>query len=68
MFVHRVPARTQRSEARETVRRGLLAIYRAWERARQRRALACLSDALLRDIGLTRRQVERENAKSFWQP
>ena len=34
--------------------------------SRQRRALADLDDRLLRDIGLTRRQAEREAAKPFW--
>lgn len=38
------------------------------ERARQRRALRELDDWLLRDIGLTRRQVEGECAKPFWRP
>jgi uncharacterized protein YjiS (DUF1127 family) len=35
-------------------------------RRRSRRALAALDDRLLRDIGLTRVQAEREAAKSFW--
>ena len=41
-------------------------LYLALERARQRRALAALTDALLRDIGLTRRDVEAETGKPFW--
>jgi uncharacterized protein YjiS (DUF1127 family) len=45
----------------------LQAVYRALERTRQRRALNGLSDAMLRDIGLTRRDVARETAKPFWQ-
>lgn len=44
----------------------LQAVYRALERARQRRALGGLSDAMLRDIGLTRGDVARETAKPFW--
>ena len=36
------------------------------ERSRQRRALALLSDALLRDIDLTRRDVRREIGEPFW--
>jgi uncharacterized protein YjiS (DUF1127 family) len=36
------------------------------QRARQRRQLACLSDRMLRDIGLTRADVFAESSKSFW--
>lgn len=40
-----------------------------WEdRRRQRRALHYLSDAMLKDIGLTRADVENEAAKPFWRP
>jgi uncharacterized protein YjiS (DUF1127 family) len=46
----------------------LTSIYRAMERSRQRRALSRLSDALLRDIGLTRGEAARESAKPFWRP
>ena len=35
-------------------------------RARQRRDLAALSDHHLRDIGLSRTEVEREFMKPFW--
>jgi uncharacterized protein YjiS (DUF1127 family) len=46
---------------------GLLGrISRAFERARQRRALSQLSDAMLRDLGLTRADVVRETEKPFW--
>jgi len=38
------------------------------ERARQRRALECLSDHMLRDIGLSRADVMAEATKRFWQP
>jgi uncharacterized protein YjiS (DUF1127 family) len=37
-----------------------------WRRAQQRHELAELSDAQLRDVGLTRYTVAREAAKSFW--
>jgi uncharacterized protein YjiS (DUF1127 family) len=40
-----------------------------WEdRRRQRRALHYLSDAMLKDIGLSRADVENEAAKPFWLP
>jgi uncharacterized protein YjiS (DUF1127 family) len=35
-------------------------------RAKSRHALAMLSDHMLRDIGLTRADVERELMKPFW--
>jgi len=48
--------------ARELVTRAAL-----WhQRARQRRQLARLDDALLKDIGLTRCDAETEAAKPFW--
>ena len=42
------------------------AVFRALERSRQRRSLLELSDARLRDIGLTRADVAEEAAKPFW--
>ena len=36
------------------------------ERARQRRHLAQFSDHMLKDIGLSRSEAEREIAKPFW--
>ena len=36
------------------------------ERSRQRHALARLDDRMLRDIGASRADVERECAKPFW--
>jgi uncharacterized protein YjiS (DUF1127 family) len=41
----------------------LLAYY---ERARQRRALLGLDDRMLKDIGLTRADVDGECRKPFW--
>jgi uncharacterized protein YjiS (DUF1127 family) len=38
------------------------------ERARQRRHLGQLSDHMLKDIGLSRADVESETAKPFWRP
>ena len=37
------------------------------ERSRQRHQLECLSDYMLRDIGLTRSDVLAEATKRFWQ-
>jgi uncharacterized protein YjiS (DUF1127 family) len=36
-------------------------------RYRQRRALAALSDSMLKDLGLSRGEAYRESAKPFWQ-
>jgi uncharacterized protein YjiS (DUF1127 family) len=38
------------------------------ERARQRRRLGQLSNHMLKDIGLSRADVEIEAAKPFWRP
>ncbi|ESY87874.1 DUF1127 domain-containing protein [Mesorhizobium australicum] len=47
------------------VRSRLLA--RWYDRHSQRRDLSEIDDHLLRDLGLTREDVRRECAKSFWQ-
>lgn len=44
----------------------LLRLLRMAEVARQRRHLASLSDWQLRDIGLSRADVEAETTKPFW--
>ena len=42
-------------------------VIRMWfQRSHQRRALAELDDRMLRDIGVTRSQAQREAAKPFW--
>jgi uncharacterized protein YjiS (DUF1127 family) len=41
-------------------------IARWIDRARQRQALASLSDHELRDIGITRAEAAREAGKPFW--
>lgn len=42
------------------------AVVRWIERARQRQVLATLDDHMLRDIGVTRTDAERECRKPFW--
>ncbi len=43
------------------------ALYRYGRRIRERRALGRLDDAMLRDIGISRADVELEVSKPFWQ-
>jgi uncharacterized protein YjiS (DUF1127 family) len=59
--------------ARRTALDGAMAVFlrgaaESFRRARQRRDLAALSDHNLRDIGLTRGDVEIEIGKPFWRP
>jgi uncharacterized protein YjiS (DUF1127 family) len=53
---------------REIVRAALCVIGGWRERARERRQLAGLSEFQLRDIGLSRAEVEIELMKRFWRP
>lgn len=47
----------------------LLSRFLSWrERARSRDLLLQLDDRMLRDVGLSRSDVDRECAKHFWQP
>jgi uncharacterized protein YjiS (DUF1127 family) len=46
--------------------RGILLLERWIERHRQRRALRELSDHVLKDIGISRAEAEREGRKPFW--
>ena len=47
----------------------LLARFFDWrERTRGRRLLGELDDRMLRDVGLSRADVDRECVKHFWQP
>ena len=46
--------------------RGIVLIERWSERHRQRRALLELSDHVLKDIGISRGEAEREGRKPFW--
>lgn len=41
-------------------------VFEWQERARQRRQLLELDDRMLKDIGVTRADVDREIAKPFW--
>ncbi len=38
------------------------------ERASQRRLLASLEDRMLKDVGISRADAEREASKPFWRP
>jgi uncharacterized protein YjiS (DUF1127 family) len=61
---HQQPARrTATDGVMSTFLRGVAESFR---RARQRRDLAALSDHSLRDIGLSRVDVESEISKPFW--
>ena len=47
---------------------GIADAFSAWkDRVSQRRTLARLDDRLLRDMGLTRADVDQEVSKPFWQ-
>ena len=47
---------------------GATDVLQTWqERIRQRRKLAALDDRMLRDIGASAADVERETRKWFWQ-
>jgi uncharacterized protein YjiS (DUF1127 family) len=46
--------------------RVLATAFEWYERARQRRELYALDERMLKDIGLTRVDVEREASKHFW--
>ena len=43
-------------------------ISNCFERSNQRRSLSSLNDQMLRDIGLSRYDVEAESRKPFWLP
>ena len=65
--VARIALPTPSQTAARNALRGLLHTVCAWRaRARQRYALSMLDDHLLRDIGLTRADVDRETMKPFW--
>ena len=43
-----------------------LQLYRWWQLAEQRRRLAILDDAALKDLGLSRADVIQESERPFW--
>jgi uncharacterized protein YjiS (DUF1127 family) len=45
---------------------GLARLLHWHELARQRRALRALSDHMLKDIGISRAEAEREASRPFW--
>jgi uncharacterized protein YjiS (DUF1127 family) len=60
-----------RHSARRTASEGVVGVFlrgvaESFRRARQRRDLAALSDHSLRDIGLSRVDVESEIGKPMW--
>jgi uncharacterized protein YjiS (DUF1127 family) len=50
------------------IRRSIAAVLQWEDRRRQRQALLHLSDAMLKDIGLSRAELDREADKPFWLP
>lgn len=48
--------------------RGAVAVCTWQARASERARLAELDDRLLKDVGLSRADIEREVRKPFWQP
>jgi uncharacterized protein YjiS (DUF1127 family) len=43
------------------------ALARIWQKRRERQALLELDERMLRDIGVSREQAQRQAAKWFWQ-
>ncbi|MCY1274210.1 hypothetical protein D3C76_587210 [compost metagenome] len=59
--------KTPRREIAAPIWKRALAVLRRWlQLHRQRQNLASLSDATLKDIGLTRADVDREIHRHFW--
>ncbi|PSJ60192.1 DUF1127 domain-containing protein [Pseudaminobacter soli (ex Li et al. 2025)] len=57
---------TRAANAGDTLRSALIALGNWYDRWQQREHLADLDDHILRDIGISPREVERECAKPFW--
>ena len=64
-IAHEIESRAQHGRSRG-MSGILVALFRRWDRGRQRRRLRHLDDRLLRDVGLGRADVARETAKPFW--
>jgi uncharacterized protein YjiS (DUF1127 family) len=60
------PADRPAERLRAALSWGILTLLRWQELARQRRALAALSDHMLKDLGLTRVDALREAGRPFW--
>ncbi|MNZ63238.1 hypothetical protein D3C78_813820 [compost metagenome] len=59
--------RTDRRDGRAPLwKRAVLRLRRWRELHRQRKQLAALSDYMLKDIGLTRADIEQEIERPFW--
>ena len=66
-YVHPPLTYSQPLVTEKTARRGLLATLRLWrQRARERRALAELTERELADFGATSADVYRELSTPFW--
>jgi len=65
-FQSSVGTRARNAALRRLIASLARSLLRSYERYHHRRALANLSDARLRDIGLTREEVEHEIAKLSW--
>ena len=72
MSVRVLPAARQRLASRlgRGIQRlgaiGFVRLLQWHELARQRRALLALSDHMLKDIGISRAEAEREASRRFW--
>jgi len=71
MSVRALPAARQRLASRlcgmqRLAAIGLARLLRWYELARQRRALLALNDHMLKDIGISRAEAEREASRPFW--
>jgi len=67
MTVHSIGRGRAAALAPSRPRAGILATLRVWtERWRHRVRLRELDDSMLRDVGISRADVEREAAKPFW--
>jgi uncharacterized protein YjiS (DUF1127 family) len=64
--LHTASMATRRVQSRGLFDRLAGAVARAVTLHEQRRALALLDDARLRDLGLTRAQAEAESARPIW--